>query len=383
MARWIWEQSRWPQWRWQAAALGPALARARLAQGRILGALGMLSARDLLQAEADVLVQDSLTTSAIEGEALDHRAVRSSVARQLGLSTAGSPKPPRHVDGLVEALLDATQGYQKPLTRGRLFRWHRALFPTGQSGLAPIRTGKFRGPAPMEVVSGPMGREKVHFVAPPAGRLAQETGAFLAWFNHPPPELDGLVRAGVAHLWFVTLHPFEDGNGRLARAITDMALAQDEQEPMRLFSLSAQIERQRRHYYDVLEATQRGGLDITPWLVWFLQQVAAACDLAQGTVARCLARARFWLRFGSVDLNENQRKVLSRLLEAGPDGFEGGLTNRKYMGLTKTSRATAYRELADLVAKGCVVPTGAGGRSASYVLDWRGLLGEEKADWGL
>lgn len=222
----------------------------------------------------------------------------------------------------------------------------------------------------MQVVSGSAGRERIHFLAPPRQGLEAELDNFLAWFAARPTELDGLLRAGLVHLWFVTLHPFEDGNGRLARAITDMALSQDERQPQRLFSLSAQILRERKAYYAVLERTQRGGLDVTDWLGWFLDQVEASANAAERTVANTLAKAHFWVRHQETDLSGRQRKVLNRLLDAGPDGFEGGITTRKYMSLTRTSRVTAYRELADLVAKGCLTPTGKGGRSSGYVIDW-------------
>lgn len=346
------------------------LARARLAQGKALGAAKLLDDSLSLEAVAAILVEDGVTTSAIEGERFDVDAVRSSVARHLGLPTAGLPAPPRAVDGLIDVLLDATQHYATPLTLERLNSWQAALFPTGQSGLHPIRVGALRGDEPMQVVSGRVGRERVHFIAPPRGELEAALDAFFAWFNHPQGPLDGLIRAGLAHLWFVTLHPYEDGNGRLARAITDMALSQDERQPMRLFSLSAQILRERDSYYTILETTQRGGMDVSDWLGWFLAQVEAAAMAAEQTVANTLAKARFWLRHQATNLNERQRKVLNRLLDAGVGGFEGGITTRKYMSLTKTSRATAYRELADLVEKKCLVSTGRAGRSSGYEVAW-------------
>lgn len=363
---WIWQQPGWPRFRWDEARLAAALARARLAQGKVLGAARLLDASLTLEAVATILVEDGLTTSAIEGERLDLDAVRSSVARRLGLPTAGLPAPPRAVDGLIDILLDATRHHEQPLSAERLFGWQAALFPTGYSGLHAIRVGELRGDEPMQVVSGGIGKEKVHFVAPPREGLEAELAHFLAWFNSSPADLDGLVRAGLAHLWFVTLHPFEDGNGRLARAITDMALSQDERQPMRLFSLSAQILREQESYYTVLEHTQRGELDVTEWLAWFLKQVEAAATAAEQAVTNTLAKARFWLKHQATHLNERQRKVLNRLLDAGPGGFEGGINTRKYMNLTKTSRATAYRELADLVEKGCLAPTGKGGRSSGY-----------------
>ncbi|MBX3677444.1 MAG: Fic family protein [Rhodocyclaceae bacterium] len=369
--QWIWQEPEWPRMRWDQGVLAPLLARARLAQGKALGATRLLDAGLTLEAAAAILVEDGITTSAIEGERLDLDAVRSSVARHLGLPTAGLPAPPRAVDGLIDVLLDATGGYDKPLTTRRLFGWHAALFPYGRSGLHTIRSGALRGDDPMQVVSGGAGRERIHFFAPPREGLEAELDNFLAWFDAAPAGFDGLVRAGVAHLWFVTLHPFEDGNGRLARAITDMALSQDERQPRRFFSLSAQILRERKGYYAILERTQRGGLDITDWLAWFMAQVEASASAAEGTVACTLSKARFWLRHQGTNLNERQRKVLNRLLDAGPDGFAGGITTRKYMSLTKTSRITAYRELADLVEKGCLTPTGKGGRSSSYVIEWQ------------
>ncbi len=363
---WIWQRPDWPHFGWDAACLMPLLARARFAQGKVLGAARLLDANLTLEAVAAILVEDGLTTSAIEGERLDLEAVRSSVAHHLGLPTAGLIKPPRAVDGLIDVLLDATRQHAQPLTAKRLFGWQAALFPVGYSGLHAIRVGELRGNVLMQVVSGGIGREKVHFIAPPRERLNAELEHFLAWFNTSSADLDGLVRAGLAHLWFVTLHPFGDGNGRLARAITDMALSQDERQPMRLFSLSAQILRERESYYDILECTQRGGLDVTAWLAWFLTQVEAAAITAEQTVANTLAKARFWLKHQSANLNERQNKVLNRLLDAGRGGFEGGINTRKYMSLTKTSRATAYRELAELVEKGCLAPTGKGGRSSAY-----------------
>ncbi len=259
---WIWQQPDWPRLRWDEARLSPLLARARLAQGKVLGAARLLDVNLTLEAMAAILVEDGLTTSAIEGERLDLDTVRSSVARRLGLPTVGLPTPPRGVDGLIDVLLDATRHHDATLTVGRLLGWQAALCPTGYSGLHAIQVGSLRGDEPMQVVSGGHGREKVHFVAPPRAGLDAEVERFLAWFNAPPTDLDGLVRAGLAHLWFVTLHPFEDGNGRLARAITDMALSQDEGQPMRFFSLSAQVLRERDAYYDILERTQRAGVEV-------------------------------------------------------------------------------------------------------------------------
>ena len=374
MPSWIWESTDWPAFHWRETEISPALARARLSQGRILGAASLLDPALTLDADASILIEDGVQTSAIEGERLDLDAVRSSVARHLGLPTGDLPVPSRSIDGLIDVLLDATQRFDAPLTLERLLGWQAALFPTGYSGLRPIRAGQLRGAEPMEVVSGLPGGERVHFLAPPRERLEEaELARFLDWFQAPPVGLDGLVRAGIAHLWLITLHPFEDGNGRLARAVTDMAIAQDERRPMRLFSLSSQIQRRRNAYYETLEKTQRGDMDITSWLVWFLEQVEDAARQAHSIVARTLGKARFWLRFQSVEISERQRKVLNRLLDAGPGGFAGGINNRKYMGLTRASRATASRELADLVAKGCLVPTGKGGRGSAYEIPWAEL----------
>ncbi|MHB1619818.1 MAG: Fic family protein [Sulfuricella sp.] len=373
MPQWIWQRADWPNFRWDDSAVLPVLAQARLRQGRLLGYAKLLDSNLSREAQAQILVEESVGTSAIEGEKLDLDSVRFSVARHLGLATAGLPVPTRNVDGLIKLLLDATTRYDQPLIFERLCGWQAALFPTGYSGLHPILTGQLRGDDPMRVVSGPVGREKIHFEAPPRNGLEARSDEFLQWFNQSrsKPAEDGLLRAGIAHLWFVPLHPFEDGNGRLARAITDMALCQDEQQPLRLFSLSAQIMREREAYYDILEHTQHGDLDITGWLCWFLAQVVNACEQADTTIHRVLAKARFWLRHQITNINERQRKVMNRLLDAGPSGFEGGMNTRKYVSLTKASRATAYRELADLVEKGCLIAVGEG-RGAGYIVRWEG-----------
>lgn len=320
-----------------------------------------------MEAQAKILVEDGINTSAIEGEKVDLDAIRSSVARKLGLPTSGFPEPSRAVSGLVDVLFDATTRFDDPLTRKRLFGWQAALFPTGYSGLHPVRTGRLRDAEPMRVISGPVGSERIHFEAPPEDRLAKEVDAFLRWFEAAAKDEDGLIRAGLAHLRFVTIHPFEDGNGRIARAITDMAIARDERQTVRLFSLSAQIMRTRKGYYEILEKTQRGGIDVTPWLAWFLGQVGEACSLAEDTVGNVLAKAKFWMAHQQAHLNDRQRKVLNRLLDAGPEGFEGGMTTRKYEGMTKTSRATAYRELSELVSLGCMEVVGSG-RGTCYRL---------------
>ena len=368
--RWTWENPAWPGFTWDVARLASALADARRVQGELAGAASLLDATLQTQAGADLLLQDALGTSQIEGENPNPDGVRSSIARRLGLPHAGLPAPERATEGLVDVLLDATQRYQAPLTLERLCAWQAGLFPEGRPLFRSIRIGQLRGDEPMRVVSGPIEHEKVHYEAVPRERLETDMARFLDWFGGPPPGLDGLLRAGVAHLWFELIHPFEDGNGRVGRALMDMALAQDEQRSLRLFSLSAQFMRNRSHYYVLLEQAGRGEMDITEWLLWFLQQVHAACASAKLTLAAVLAKTRFWMHYASSSLNERQRKALNRLLDAGPGGFEGGLSTRKYVGLAKVSRATAFRELAQMVELGCIVPNASKGRSVAYDIDW-------------
>jgi Fic family protein len=360
---------------WDATQLAAPLAKARAVQGRVLGMASMLSPSLGDEALANVLIQDGLNTSAIEGETLNAASVRSSVSRKLAITAPLNAPKSRAVDGLIDMLVDATRNHAQPLSTERLCRWQAVLFPDGYSGLHAVRTGELRGESPMQVVSGAVGCEVVHFEAPPRALLEAELSTFVTWFNTPQSQMDGpidgLIRAGIAHLWFVTLHPFEDGNGRLARAVTDMALSQDEQRELRLFSMSSQIMRVRDQYYTQLERTQRGQATLTDWLAWFLEQVAQACVLSETIIASTLAKARFWLLHQTTDLNTRQRKALNRLFDGvETDGmpFEGGLNTRKYASLCSTSRATAYRELVDLVDKGCLRATAQGGRSSGYEL---------------
>ncbi|MGD9137635.1 MAG: Fic family protein, partial [Desulfobacterales bacterium] len=325
------------------------------------------------QARAEVLIEETLKTSEIEGVLLDARAVRSSVARRLGLPAAGLPEVNSPLaDGVVEILLDATQKHAEKLTAERLFGWHAALFPTGYSGIHKIRVAAWRDDrkGPMQVVSGPIGREKVHYQAPPARRLNEEMKRFFSWWDKSRNEMDGILRAGVSHLWFAAVHPFDDGNGRIARTITDMALAQDENLATRCYSLSSQIMADRSAYYDILECVNKGDGDITQWLKWFLECVSLAIVSSNRLLSNVMQKARFWKHYAQTELNHRQRKALNRLLDDGRGGFEGGLTNRKYAGMTHVSRATAQRELADLVKKGILRPNPGGGRSASYDLVW-------------
>jgi Fic family protein len=367
LRKWIWQQADWPRFRWDAAALSNLLATARRAQGEVAGMARMLDADADLQAQLEVLTREGAATSAIEGEKFDPNALRSSLARRLGLPTVGRPPASRSVEGLADVLLDATRRFAAPLALEQLNAWQAALFPTGRSGLHEIRVGELRGDDPMQIVSGPIGRERVHYEAPPRARLEAEMKKFLDWFNAPLAELDGLLRSGLAHAWFEAIHPYEDGNGRVGRALLDKALAQDEQRATRLYSMSARFEAVRDDYYQALGEFSGGTMDVTGWLEWFLVQVAEAARSSEHTVNRVLHKARFWLKRPSAVLNERQKKALNAMLDAGPDGFVGGMTNKKYAHLTRASAATSQRDLADLVANGCLVLTGAG-RGARYEL---------------
>jgi len=364
---WIWQRPEWPEFHWDSARLAQPLAAARRAQGELSGMARLLDPNSDLYTQLEVLTSEGVATSAIEGERFDPNALRSSLARRLGLPTAGLPNPPRSIEGLVDVLLDATQKLDKPLTQRTLAGWQAALFPTGRSGLSKIRVGTLRGASPMRIVSGPIDRQRVHYEAPPRLRLERELKRFLGWFNKPPAHVDRLLRAGVAHAWFELIHPFEDGNGRVGRALLDRALAQDENRSSRLYSLSARFMAVRSEYYAALGALSRGDLDATEWLKWFLEQVVAACGESAGTVERVLQKARFWVRHAQAALSERQRKALNALLDAGPDGFVGGMTNKKYAHLTHVSPATAQRDLAELAERGILQTRGAG-RSVRYEL---------------
>ena len=363
MVTYVYQLNEWPRFIWDDEKLSPLLASARHRQGRLIGRMEALGFRFREEAVLRTLTEDVLQTSGIEGEVLDQAQVRSSLARRLGLDIGALTPSERNVEGIVEMLLDATQHYDNPLHEERLFAWHAALFPTGRSGMTKIMVGAWRedSSGPMQVISGPIGREKVHYQAPEAGRLAKEMKAFLDWLNSGT-SLDPVLKAGVAHLWFVTIHPFDDGNGRIARAIADLMLARSEGSPQRFYSMSAQIRRERATYYDMLERTQQGGLDITPWLTWFLACLDRAFDGAELTLTSVLGKARFWERHAQSTLNERQRLVLNRLL----DGLEGKLTSSKWAKLAKCSQDTAHRDIDALVRLGVLVKERAGGRSTSY-----------------
>lgn len=369
MYQFIWERTDWTRFTWDSGRIIAPLGECRLLQGKLLSKVTALGITLDSQAHADLLAEEVIKTSAIEGERLDLRSVRSSIARRLGLPSAGLPVD-RHIDGLVSALLDATQGCDNPLTVKRLCGWQAALFPTGYSGLHKIRVGEWRGKEPMRVVSGPVGRETVHFEAPPAERIDSEIRLFLKWWSESQGMVEGILRAVIAHFWFVTIHPFEDGNGRIARALTDMALAQDDKQPFRYYSLSAQIMAERDAYYSVLERCQKGNRDITDWLAWFLGCFSRAIKRSEDLLSIVFAKAAFWRRHAHVPLTERQRKVVNKILDAGPGGFEGGLTTRKYASMAKVSRATAFRELSYLLEQGMIRKNPGEGRNVSYDLAW-------------
>lgn len=369
MTRYIHQLPDWPRLRWDHEALAAPLADIRHRQGRLLGRMEGLGFSLQKEAELETLTLDVLKSSEIEGEKLPADQVRSSIARRLGLQTGGTVPAERDVEGVVEMMLDATQNFSKPLGDERLFAWHGALFPTGRSGMRKIIVGAWRNDAdePMQVVSGPVGKEQVHYEAPAAPLLEREMSAFLTWANDAGDKTDSVLRAGLAHLWFVTIHPFDDGNGRIARAIADWALARSENSPQRFYSMSAQIRHERNDYYEILERTQKGTLDVTPWMDWFLGCLGRAFDGTDTTLAAVLGTARFWESHAQVAINDRQRGILNRLL----DGFDGKLTTTKWAKLATCSHDTALRDIQDLIEHGILKRDEGGGRSTSYSLKER------------
>ncbi len=359
----LWERPRWPDFSWNGERLGKSLALAHHEKGRLLGRMEALGFEFREEACLQVLTQEVVKSSEIEGEILNSDQVRSSIARRLGMDVGGLLPADRDIEGMVEMALDAAGSFDKPLTEDRLCGWQAALFPAGRSGLRKIAVGDWRDDreGPMQVVSGPMGKEKVHYQAPPADRVPGEMAKFLSWFGQTP-DMDLLVKAGLAHLWLVTIHPFEDGNGRIARAVADMVLSQSDDSPRRFYSMSAQIRTEREQYYAMLESSQKSDLDVTLWLEWFLGCLVRAVESSQETVSAVLQKARFWERFSQEPLNERQIKVLNRLL----DGFEGKLTSSKWARLAKCSQDTAYRDILGLIERGALERNPGGGRSTSY-----------------
>ena len=374
---WIWTSSAWPRLTYDIARLAEPLRRAQAECGRLFGKAEAIGADDLALVERDAWSSEAVATAAIEGEAIELASVRSSVARRLGIAADFAASVPRNVEGLLDVMESAAADWSSELTAERLCRWQASLFPAGGSALRPVETGRFRSrDDPMRIVSGPLGRETVHYVAPPSAAVRAEMHAFLEWFNqtrHGP--LDGVLRAGLAHLWFESIHPFEDGNGRVGRAVVDLALAQDARKATRLHGVAGELRSRQHDYYDALNRAQRGNGDVTEWLLWFTTVFTDSCRARAALVEESLVRARFWRDNRHVTLNERQRKVLNRMLEAGPGRFEGGLTQRKYAGMTSTSPVTAWRDIDDLVTKGLLVKGAAAGRSTYYNLaipgwDW-------------
>ena len=363
--RYIWQQPDWPLWRYDAQRISPLLTQVHHVQGHLLGRMRNIGLGQSEEATLTMLTNEVLKTSEIEGEILDSDTVRSSVARRLGMEIAAVAPQDRRVDGVVNMVLDATQNFKNPLTQDRLFAWHEELFPTGYSSNVEMRVGDWRDDdkGPMQVISGPVGRESVHFEAPPAGLIPQEMSTFLKWFNQDQG-LDPLVKSGLAHLWFVTIHPFEDGNGRIGRAVCDMVLAQSEQSTQRFYSLSSQIRKERKNYYNLLERTQKDSLEVTEWLDWFLGTLLRALQGAEESLSSVLAKAQFWQQWAGTPLNPRQSILMNKLL----DGFNGNLTSKKWAVIAKCSPDTALRDITDLIDKGLLMKAPAGGRSTHYEL---------------
>ncbi|MCJ8205168.1 Fic family protein [Pseudomonas sp. RGM2987] len=371
---WIWQQPDWPAFRWQAEALAPLLRECVQVQGQLLGMTGAVTASLSAQNELDALLQNIVTSSAIEGEQLNVGSVRSSLARRLGLEQADDSPVSQRSEGLANLLLDATRHVDQPLTLERLLEWHAWLFPDAERDLAhrQIRVGTLRGDEPMQVVSGRLDRPTVHFQAPPRQGLEQQLQAFINWFeaSRDQADLDPLLRAGIAHFWFVTLHPFDDGNGRLTRTLTDLALAQGEAQAIRFHAMSASILEDRSGYYRILETSQKATLDITPWLDWFLQTLRRSFQQAITRIEKVLGKARFWQVHRASALSSEQIKVLNRMLDGGEKGFEGGISAAQYQAVAKVSKATATRHLAELLEKGCLERMPGGGRSTRYRISY-------------
>ncbi|MBA3599187.1 MAG: Fic family protein [Methylibium sp.] len=367
----VWKQPGWPALRYDRSRVAAEVALARRAQGVVEGKLAALGFEPRQQLTADAWTHEAMSTAAIEGERLDLQAVRSSVARRLGVAQVKGPNVPRHIDGLLDIMDDAVGNAGAALTDERLQSWQAALFPTGFSGMSKILVGAYRRhDEPMQIVSGPPGRGKIHYEAPPSSAVPAEMARFLEWFN-AGAEPQSLIQAALAHLWFETVHPFEDGNGRVGRVVIDLVLARDAGEASRLIRISQRLLEKRDEYYEELERAQHGSLDVTAWVDWFIKQVKVACEQASGLIDQSLAKARFWSEHSDKDLTARQRKVVNALLDAGPGGFEGGMSTRKYESLTAASRATSSRELIELVELGLFRPAGAG-RSTRYHLNVEG-----------
>ena len=371
MAKFIWQLENWPIFKIDHKSFLPQLGRCHVLQGQLVHQVSSLGIDLQLKTQLESLTQETVKTAEIEGEHYNQDAVRSSIARRLGLTTAGLPAPPRHIDGLVDILLDATETNNRDLSSERLKAWQAALFPTGRSGLVDIDVGQWRTEA-IQIVSGRAGKEKIHYEAPPADRIDDEMQLFIEWWQKSHPDqnnTDPVIRAGIAHYWFVAIHPFADGNGRIARALSDMALAQADGAAKRCYSLSSTIVENRNGYYSALENTSNGQGDITEWLAWFLDCVETSLKQSMVTIEKVMGHTHFWHNISDIPLNDRQIKVIKKLLEAGEGGFEGGLTAKKHQGMVKGSRATLTRDLADLVGKRILILTGER-KAARYDLAW-------------
>jgi Fic family protein len=371
LARWIWQHAEWPRFHWDLAQLQTHLGDAHKSLGMLLGRMGSLhsdtGANVDSESALDTLLQNIITSSAIEGETLNAASVRSSLAKRLGISADIHIPISSKTEGLAELMLDAIQACQQPLSLERLAQWHRWLFPDDQPRLVSLRVGQLRGDEPMQVVSGRLDNPHIHFEAPPRIVLDQALADFIDWFNQPSKgALDPLIRAAITHLWFITLHPFDDGNGRITRALTDMALAQADAQSIRLFAMSASILAKRADYYRILEQSQRGDLDVTAWIIWFLQTLNSSLQEAHKLIDATFSKKRFWQRFAQENFLPEQRKVLNRLLDGGEKSFEDGISAAQYQKVTKVSKASATRHLTDLLSKGCLQKTASGGRSTRY-----------------
>ena len=361
----IWQYPEWPSFTWNDSRLIALLSEVRNLEGKIQGMMGGLGFDVQSMTALNVMTEDVLRSNEIEGVILNSDKVRSSIARHLGIDTAGLPQPDHYTEGVVQIMMDAVTNCNKPLTPERLFNWHAALFPTGRSGMYPITVGAYRtGGEPMQIVSGAMGKEKVHYEAPPSDVVPDMMTDFLRWINSDNTVTDPVLKAAVAHLWFVAIHPFDDGNGRLTRTITDMQLAKADGFPLRFYSMSAEILREKKTYYEILEHTTGNSTDITEWLEWFLNTMKSSILRAEETVKRVVSKSSFWQRHREIPMNERQVKVVNMIW----DGFTGKLTSSKWAKITKTSQATALRDITDLIEKGILIAAADGGRSSNYLL---------------
>lgn len=367
--RWIWQQADWPRFHWQEERIQPILRAVRLKQGILLGKTGAVTASMTLESSLDTLLQNIIASSAIEGEQLNIQSVRSSLAKRMGLHQNQPYPTTQRSEGLAQIILDAIYNLDTPLSLERLQQWHHWLFPkASMSPLHAVNIGQLRGEEPMQVVSGRIDKPTVHYEAPPRERLASELSSFIRWFNQSlqDPRLDPLLRAAICHFWFITLHPFEDGNGRITRALTDLALAQEDKQSIRLYAMSTTILANRNGYYQMLEKSQRNTTNITPWLHWFLEMLENSIQTAINNIDQTLAKSHFWQIFHEAELSKKQINVLNRMFDEGDHGFEHGISASQYKKITKVSKATATRHLTDLLEKGCIEKRPGGGRSTRY-----------------